>query len=112
MPIFDSIVDQDSVGQRTSSPEPMVAQQPWAFALMVWRSIRGITESESTRRPRRALSMWPTDRALDSQWTGNQMQTLQTYRVYPLQVDGGHTASHALIETMLNPAAYCAAGNG
>ena len=40
------------------------------------------------------------------------MQTLQTYRVYPLQVDGGHTASHNLIETMLIPAAHCAAGNG
>jgi hypothetical protein len=40
------------------------------------------------------------------------MQALQAYRVYPLPVDGGHTTSHDLIETMLNPAAHCAAVNG
>lgn len=39
------------------------------------------------------------------------MQTLQAYRVYTLQVDGGQSASHDLIETMLNPAAHCVAGN-
>lgn len=109
---LDSIVDQDRPGQRTSSPEPMVAEQPWAFVLMVRRSIRGITEPESTRQPRRALSMWPTDRALDSEWSGNQMQTLQAYRVYTLQVDEGCTTAHTLIGTMLNPTAHCAVENG
>lgn len=45
----DSPVDQDRLGQRTSSPEPMVVQQPWAFILTVRRSIRGFTAPESTQ---------------------------------------------------------------
>jgi hypothetical protein len=56
--------------------------------------------------------MRPTDRALDSEWSGNQMQTLQTCRVYTLQADEGYTATRALIEIRLNPTARCAVENG
>lgn len=56
--------------------------------------------------------MRPTDRALDSEWSGNQMQALPACRVHPLQVNEGCTAAHALIETMLNPTAHCSVANG
>ena len=103
---LDSIVDQDRLGQRTSRPEPMVVQQSWAYVLMVRKSIRGTTEPESIRRPRRSLSMWPTHRTVDSESSGDQMQALSTCRVHSLQTDEGCTAAHALIATMLNPTTH------